>query len=165
MSHSPPDHPLFDVIDDRPRVEYARWLLRLVCWDGLLPAIVLTAPMIGRRLLADTPLLIDIFGIGLPVAAFCIRIAVGFSYISRNRFGPAMRSAQRAALGLAALLLVMVDCIAVLTQFVPAARPFGLLHLIVLTCVGATYLALMAFALYPGRTRISSQEELLGQLP
>ena len=51
----------------------SNWILRLITWDGLLPAFVWLIPYVVGILFPNMPGMIEFFGVAVPIAAFLIR--------------------------------------------------------------------------------------------
>ena len=125
------------------------WLVRLACWDGLLPAAVWGVPVALRWALPGVPGVLELTAVGLPIVAFFARLAVGRSHIAGNRCGPWVRRGQTAALVTGLLAVVLADVLVILLAFLP--RPArGDRVLLVLGGLYLFYLVCVGFALFPG---------------
>lgn len=142
------DYALFDAVDERPRVDYARWLLTLVCWDGLLPLLVLASPYLLDALTPNRDAR-EFFEVIVPTAACIVRLLVGIRHIRVNRTGSIVRASQYAVFVFAVLILCSIDAVVILEKGFPP--PQDAIELLAVMAVASIYLALMAFALYPGR--------------
>ncbi len=141
---------LFNGEDKVARIDYLTWAQRIVGWDALLP-LVISAVAFAIATLQQQPA--DILAlVGLPVAAFLLRLAVGCRQINDNNVRDYFRLLQFCALLLAIFALVIVDFFVTLAAFVPAGNgppP----NEIKLTCLVAVmvYFGSIALAMYPGR--------------
>ena len=94
----------------------------------------------------------------LPGVAFAIRFFAGRQQIASNQCTELVRKRQMAALVVGIFPLMFVDCAFILAhgppggpQPLPVMPPTELLWLLLAGCV-VFYLAMMAVAMYPGRT-------------
>jgi hypothetical protein len=127
------------------------WILRLVTWDGLLPAVVWLIPYVVGIFFPNMPGVIEFFGVAVPIAAFWIRFHVGQRFISSNHCGTVMRAFQLGIFFIGILVLVLVDTIIILAHSVPAGvRLKTREDAIVIVVMFALYFLAMAFAMYPG---------------
>src|SRR4051812_40647542 len=79
-------------------VDFAGWLLRLLTWDGILPACVILTPLLIETVLPNRRGAIELVAVALPIVGFFTRIVVGTRHINRNRCGNRLRGVQRCAL-------------------------------------------------------------------
>lgn len=139
----------------RGRVPYRDWLLRVICWDGALPAIVFLAPVLVKRALPNHPGAIELLAIALPITALVIRFVVGTRAIDSNHCREGFRRLQVVALGIALLILLFVDAFLALLQNMPNGALFAArVHLIVWMIFAPFYLIIMLIVMYPGRPAI-----------
>ena len=129
----------------------SNWILRLITWDGLLPAFVCVVPYVVGTIFPNMPGMIEFFGVGVPIAAFLIRFQVGQRYISSNHCGNVMRAFQRGVFCIGILVLVLVDTLMILAHTGPAGVQLVTREdVIVLIGLFAIYFLTMAFSMYPG---------------
>lgn len=135
-----------------PSVNYAGWLWLVVCWDGLLPMCVLSIPQLALKFGADRGAG-EALAILTPIVAFFVRLFIGFRKLSRNQCGPTLKFFQFTVFFLAAILLVCIDSLMILSMEMNDgelwANPGDM---IVMFALLAVYFSAMLFAFYPGRT-------------
>jgi hypothetical protein len=123
----------------------SHWILRLITWDGLLPAFVWLIPYVVGSVFPNMPGLIEFF------AAFLIRLYVGQRFISSNHCGTVMRGLQLGVFFIGILILVGIDSMMILTHTGPrGVRMATQTDLIVGLVAFTIYFVSMAFSLYPG---------------
>ncbi|MDA1053474.1 MAG: hypothetical protein O3C40_23745 [Planctomycetota bacterium] len=136
----------------RGTVDYRGWLIRLVCWDGILPADVLAAPQVALSLGADRSTT-EFLAIAMPLLAFFIRIPMGFRHIATNHCGPILSCCQFVVFFLSAIYLVCIDALMLFSMEMNNGRLWAnqgdLVALIILLSI---YFLAMLFALGPGRS-------------
>jgi hypothetical protein len=132
------------------RVNYQLWLLRLIAWDGLLPALILLAPYVVELLIPNNRLAIELLGVAFPIAGFFIRLVVGKRHIDSNLCSGPVRLAQFGVFFVGIFPLVLIDAFLVLSHVMPKGvlapedyAVFGVLF--------SVYLTAMTLAMYPGR--------------
>ncbi len=127
------------------------WMLRLITWDGLLPAFVWLIPFFAEMLFPNTPSVIELIGVGVPIAAFLIRLYVGQRFISSNHCGTVMRTFQLGVFFIGILVLVCIDSMMILAQSGPGGVQMATrTDLIVFLSLFTFYFLSMAFSMYPG---------------
>lgn len=135
------------------RVDYLLWLNRLFGWDAILPIAVSYASVAVAHLFKHQPPADVLALMGLPVAAFLVRAAVGVRQIRQNSLGPIGRGVQITALVVGLFALAIVDLFIALRAFVPAENKQFPAEVVALCLVaGAVYTTCVAVAMYPGRT-------------
>ena len=133
----------------------SNWILRLITWDGLLPAIVWVVPYIVSSIFPNTPGVIWVLGVLLPIAAFFIRYQAGRRFISTNHCGNVMRIFQVIVFCFAILIIVLIDAAIVLSHAAGAGvRIMGEENVIVIIVSFAIYFLSMAFSMYPGYEKV-----------
>ncbi len=141
--------------DRRPSrgvVHYRAWLTGVICWDGLLPMCILTAPQAALALGANRDQT-EFLAVSMPVLAFFVRIFVGGRRIASNHCGPILRSLQFAVFFLAAVLLVCIDtCMLIMMELNNGRIWATAADLFVWLALLSVYFLAMLFALYPGRS-------------
>ncbi len=130
------------------------WLVRLLGYDGLLPAVVFLLP--AALTLVSKGWIIDFTAVALPIGAFLYRSSVGLRLIDQNACHPMMRVLQKAALFLGLLVLLVVDALMILAWSLPAeALSFEDYQVTLLMYI--IYLCLMAVASFPGAKALEKQ--------
>ncbi|MDB5388670.1 MAG: hypothetical protein JWM11_4316 [Planctomycetaceae bacterium] len=130
------------------------WLMRLIAWDGLLPAFVWISPVIISTIFPNNRGLIEAAAMFIPIIAFFVRFRVGRHCISSNRCGSAVRVLQYIVFFMGILLLALIDAVMMLSHLNPQDGPFT--HpsdrkIWVLLFIA--YLTSMIIAMYPGTSR------------
>ena len=129
----------------------SNWILRLITWDGLLPAFVCLVPYVVEVLFPNMPGMIEFFGVAVPIAAFLIRLYVGQRFIWSNHCGTVMRALQLGVFFIGILVLVCIDSMMILAHAGPGGvRMATRTDLIVIVVSFAIYFMSMAFSMYPG---------------
>lgn len=124
-----------------------RWIFDALKWDGLLPAIVWSVPMLIRWLLPNQRGPVEIAAVVLPIFAIVFRFYVGRKMIFNNNCGKAMRYVQMLALCVGIFFFFVVDALMILALIMPQGPPTpdG-----VLIGVFLSYFIIMLIATYPG---------------
>src|SRR5436190_3762156 len=94
---------------------------------------------------------IEAIAVVLPIVAFFVRLRAGRRHIFKNNCTRAFRSFQFVAFFLGIFLLALLDCVIVLSYIMPAGTLFAGDDNIIFAWMAGIYLALMTFAMYPGR--------------
>lgn len=143
---------LHDYQEPIGRVDFASWVLRVLGWDGLLPAFVLLVPVLINVLSPNNHDLADFVGLTLPIAAFIIRFFVGEHHIWSNGCSKGFRVVQTCLLCFGIFWLFVVDTILVLAHEIHGffanwsnCRDMAVAVLVYLPCV--------TVAMYPGRRK------------
>ena len=137
------------------RVDYGRWLWRVISWDTLLPAFILLIPGAIEQAFPNHPGLIEIAAIALPIMAFLLRVGAGVRQIASNHCGCYTRRLQRVVLVIGVLPLIAVDFLLVGAHLMPpgalaqAGSDWQIWAVLL-----AIYLTAMVIVMYPGRERI-----------
>ena len=129
----------------------ARWLLRLAAWDGMLPAVVWSLPLVAMKLLPGRRGPVELLGVVLPITAFLIRFFVGVRAIRSNHCGRIFRGLQGISLWAGLFLLLIIDTLQILRLVMPPGAFKDRESLIGLLVFYSIYIVCMAFAMYPGR--------------
>ena len=137
------------------QVDYSKWILHLLTWDGLVTAMMLSLPFLVRRF---GPPNNDRFLVMVVVAALIVGVLVRFSlgmrYVRSNYCREGVKLLQRAGLLSMISLLVLVET---LLCVIPPAGLKGP-DFVFFAVLGAAYLGVMAFVLYPGRREFRSSD-------
>jgi hypothetical protein len=133
------------------------WFLRVLTWDGLLPAAVWAVPAILMNVLPNGEPIVLLLGVLLPIVALLVRFYVGRAMIAANRCGPVFRKLQVACLGVGLFILMCLDSLLITLftlQLDGADRPEDdwRVQLVIFAMFYGPYLAFLAVAMYPGRT-------------
>jgi hypothetical protein len=140
------------------RVNYGAWLLRLLTWDGLLPAIVILTPEIAKQIMPHRPQAIEFISCIAPIAAFILRLFVAGRHLYSNDCTDQMRDRQFAFLCYAVMALLVIDIYVLLARDLPAGAMFAnTFNLILWTGVFTIYFVCIAVATYPGRTEETAE--------
>jgi len=135
------------------QVDYLGWFLRLLGWDIVLTAAVAIAPVVVSRLFPGNRDAIEMIAVPLPIAALVIRLCSGWHQIKSNGCDAELRQKQLSALMLALAMLVAFDVMMVMLHVGPALDPMQPIDYCIYGGLFLLYLGLMAYAMYPGRTR------------
>ena len=127
----------------------ARWLVRLFCWDGVLPVIIWASPGLLLTLFPNDRGPIEIFAIFAPTVGVIARFYVGRKTIRANHCPPLVQSVQIACLCLGILLLFFLDAFMILMHLMPAQGFGEEWHIFAM--LFTAYFSLMALAMFPGR--------------
>lgn len=117
------------------------WMLRVITWDGILPASVWFAPVVAGLLLPNNRLAIELIAIVLPISSFCIRYRVGRQYITTNNCRSTTRRIQAAALYLGIFVVFFFDAVMILSHVMPKGVHFDHSDIIAFAVLGIVYLA------------------------
>jgi hypothetical protein len=135
------------------RVNYRSWLGKLVAWDGIVPIVVLLAPIVVGQLFPNRPGALEFTAVSVPIVAFFIRFYVAKRQIYDNRCSNLVRFIQIISLCLAIVLLLLIDTMIILAQQMPPGAMFATMEdIIVWAILISCYSVLMAFSMFPGRT-------------
>lgn len=133
-------------------VDYRGWLIGVACWDGILPVCILATPQVALSLGANRSV-IEFLAITMPVLAFFVRIVMGRRRIVANHCGPLLRCCQFVVFFLAAIHLVCVDALMLVSMEMNNGRLWAnQADLVVWIILLSTYFLAMLFVLYPGRS-------------
>jgi hypothetical protein len=144
------------------KVNYGRWLFRLITWDGLLPGCVVLVPTVIEFLIPNNRGAIEFASVMLPVIGLLIRIRLGLRHIGSNHCTVAARCFQLCAFVLGILLLGLIECVLMLTHVMPPLIFVDWTDIVECAIPFLIYATLMAIAMYPGRA--PSQQETAGGL-
>ena len=133
------------------RTNYWLWFCHVAGWDGCLPSLMYVLPALAREWLPQPRGVIEWSAVVLPIVAFCLRCCFGIARISSNDCSMVLRQAQGMVFAAAAMSLIMIDAVFILSNAMPANFLFESTgDTAVWICLGTAYLAAMAFAMYPG---------------
>jgi hypothetical protein len=123
----------------------SQWLLNVLGWDGLLPAIVVAAPSLVALIFPGRQGALELTFVVVPIAAFLIRMVNGSSRYSRGEFC----RWQALLFGVAIFFLVGLDAALIMFHLINGG--VGVDAWLMLGGLYAVYLVMMAIALYPLR--------------
>lgn len=150
-------HPSFENTLLRRSVDYRGWLLRVFCWDGILPAGVLALPQTAMALGADR-LTVEFLSVTMPLLAFFIRIPFGFRRIGKSFCGPILQGCQFVVFFLAAVFLVGLDAMTILALDMNNGRLWlNQADFIAFIVLWSAYFLAMLFVFYPGRSPVTPE--------
>lgn len=124
------------------------WLIRLATWDGLLPLAVWLVPLFIRTTFPRDRQLYESVGILLPIVVLFLRFFFGWRTIQSNRCRVWVRCLQTIALCAGILVMMCVDALLMMSHELGPMTEWD--QKFVAMLIGG-YLALMAFATFPGR--------------
>lgn len=124
------------------------WLIRLATWDGLLPLAVWLVPLFIRTTFPRHRELYETVGICLPILVLFLRFFFGFRMITSNHCPIWVRCLQTMALCVGILVMILVDVILMMSHEMGPMRA-GDQEFFAISI--GIYVALMAFATFPGR--------------
>ena len=136
--------------------DYRQWFWDVAGWDGLFPALIFLTSYLAARLFPNNQGLAEILMVCLPIVGVLTRFTIGSRKIKLNYCGTWVRRIQFVALGCAALFFMAFDFFVVLGAFV-RRRNQNFLAPADYWAVGimaTIYLALVTFAMYPGKAPI-----------
>jgi hypothetical protein len=110
-----------DDAQEQPSRAFAvgRWLIRVAAWDGMLPVVVWSLPLVALQLFPGRRGPVELLGVVLPITAFLIRFFVGVRAIRTNHCGRLVRGLQGIALWAGLFLLLIVDTLQILRLVMP----------------------------------------------
>jgi hypothetical protein len=152
-------------VREKGNARFGLWLIRLLTWDGLLPACIWSAPIVVRLLTARRGA-VEITAVSLPIFAFFIRYRVGRQLILANGCRDLVRGVQLAVLCFGILVLLFIDAIVILAHVVPQGAGLDLADAWRTWAFAySLYLVAMAFAMFPGSapTRTGQSGDLAEQ--
>ncbi len=128
------------------------WLLRVLMWDGLLPAGVVLVPTFVEFRFPNNRGAIELTALALPSVGLLIRLWIGRRFIAANHCTVSVRKLQFCALFLGIFLLAFLEGVLILTHVMPSGALF--VHqtdVVIFAMLFSTYLLLMSIAMYPGQ--------------
>ena len=135
------------------RINYARWLLRVLTWDTLLPVGISILPRAIDLVLPNQPRVIDFASVIAPIVAFFLRLRAGGQQISSNQCSELVQGWQAFVFCFAIFPLVLVDALLILWPALPkGGRNIQPGDWMILIYLSAFYLTGMVIAMYPGRS-------------
>lgn len=136
-------------------IDYFSWLVRLITWDGIVPIIMLSVPMLVRRFGPQNndgaSLIAVVFAL---IVGIFLRFSFGMRHIKENYCSTIVKCLQRI------VLLVMI-CVLVVFESFLAVVPRGPVRpedLMFIGGFGAIYLLVMSSVLYPGRRPLNDAD-------
>jgi len=132
------------------------WLRKVLLWDGVLPLCIAAAPLAVDALTGRRGA-VEFVSVLLPIVAFLIRWAVGYSTIGSNNCGPVTRFLQYLLFFVGLVALILVDTFLMLAYLMPKGALFATtVDVIVMATLISIYLFTMIFAMYPGQAAAPS---------
>jgi hypothetical protein len=136
------------------------WVIRIVKWDGILPAVVWTSPILVQLLFPNVRWAIEIVAVILPIIALLMRFMIGKRHIDSNRCKPLTRRLQLAVLCIGSIVLLLIDSVMILTHVMPKGAAFATTgDVIVWSALYGIYVASMTIAMYPGPAKSSNMQQ------
>lgn len=139
------------------RLNLIAWLLAVALWDGLLPVGIVLLPALVHLAIPNHREPIEIIAIVVPMVAFFVRIVVGSQRIRSNHCARWFQVLQFALFFLAALILVLLDAVVILSHVMPAGA-FAPSDYTIFAIMFAIYYFLMLLAMYPGREPVPEDD-------
>ena len=139
----------------------SQWIIRLIAWDGLLPALVWLSPYAIRAIIPNHDKAIEAAAILIPIAALFLRFYMGSKYIFSNHCSRSFRKLQVVLFCLGIFLLLLIDSLMILSTILPKmpqGHPVHFREMILIAGAFSVYLLLMFIAMYPGRADIDTIE-------
>ena len=131
-------------------VDYSKWILRLLTWDGLAPVMMLSLPFLIRRFgPANNDRFLVMSIVAALIAGILLRFSFGMRHIRANYCRAGVKRFQQA--GLLAMIAVLV-LVETLLCLIPAAGFKGA-DLMFFSVVALGYLLVMSCVLYPSRPK------------
>jgi len=137
----------------RPSVArpYIDWAWSVVCWDGILPFLIVAIPTVAKAMFPRNDGLSVAINVFLPIFAFFIRLAAGNEPFEKG----SQYVWQRVVFLIAVFFLIFLDTMLIL--FHSQAGGISLDDWIVLGVLYVIYLAAMAVAFFPLRSALSGR--------
>lgn len=138
------------------------WIMRLITWDGLLPALVWLSPYVIGAIIPNHEKAIEAAAILIPILALLVRFYIGTQYIFSNHCSRWFRKLQVVLFCVGLMLLLLIDSLMILSSILPkmpAGHPVHVKEIVLIGGFFATYLILMIIAMYPGRVDIDSRND------
>ena len=133
------------------KVGLAAWMIKVVGWDGFLPAGVATIPFVVDLLFPNNRVAMSIAAVYTSLAAFCARGYIGGNQIFSNNCNEQIRSLQWSMLMVGMFVLLFIDagiCIAHMDSLEPIiATPGTRVAAIIIVVI---YFVSMTIVTYPG---------------
>lgn len=140
------------------------WVLRVITWDGALPAFIWAFFHVLTALAPNWDDEIAVFGVLFLIVAFFLRMYAGACFIAANGRSAFVQNVQYLVFCFGLFVLTIIDglMIAGLTSPKVAQAP-GDDDTVIWTVLLSLYLVPMAIAMYPGRAE--SREPRAGNTP
>jgi hypothetical protein len=127
------------------RVNYGRWLWRIVSWDTLLPAIISLAPAVIELIVPKPDAVIVVASLALPITALFLRLRSGGRLIESNYCSSLTQQFQGLVLILGLLPLLALEAVIIALPLNALLDEWYYWSVLV-----AMYLGAMVIAMYPG---------------
>ena len=145
-------------MQDFDTIDYRRWVLDIVSWDGILPACIFGISWGVARLFPVNPLGRipgpgEVIMVVLPIVGVLVRFYIGNRKIQRNYCSPGFKRLQRFCLHLTLVFFLVFDFVVVLSTLLQQPVGIGPGHWLLVLGVAA-YFCVVGCAMYPGRKPI-----------
>lgn len=133
------------------RVDYAKWFIHLLTWDGVVPVVMWSLPFLVRHFGPPNNDRAFVFAVvGGLIAGILLRYTFGMRHIRANYCSIRVKAFQQAGLFAMIALLVLVESLLCVMPPIPEG---GLKtpDVLFFSAMFTVYLLVMACVLYPGR--------------
>lgn len=132
-----------------PDSDWRTWMLRVVSWDGVLPAAVIVSAGLVKTVFPNQPRVVEYSLLCLAVTVFLLRLRIGLRQIETNDCRVWTRRGQYVVFLISIMLLAVLEFILML---VPVRQWFAVKEdRVIWAILFAIYFGGMTFAWYPGR--------------
>lgn len=140
----------------RDRLNISKWALQVLCWDGLLPVIILLLAWGLGTVDANASGWFDFLPILICLVGIFARLYSGIRIISQNHLTSGEQQGQRFFLLFGAMILAVMETCLLVTATLPAAAPPqpDRNELVILSWLYLAYFICLTIAMYPGRETI-----------
>lgn len=129
------------------------WIVRLITWDGIMPAVVCLSPRIVEFFFPNDEVTFATAFVLIVTFIFAIRFIIGRLTIEENHCDEAMKRLQTITFTMGMFVLMVIDTCVILSKHFkkkPGVPSFSVEGFIIWSCVCFMYLLLMAVSMYPG---------------
>ena len=151
----------FRIDEPMPRgeINYRKWVLDVLSWDGILPACTFGVAWLGAKLFPANQFgqnagWGEVLMIAVPIVGVLARFYIGKHKISTNHCGPWFRALQYLCLCMTVFFFMILDFFVVLGALVRQGPLIGWGDVPTLVCVAAVYLCVVGCTMYPGRSPV-----------
>lgn len=135
-------------IAERPAgILYKTWFKSLLSWDAPIVLLVLLIPLLMSFFFPQRSAVMECIAVAVPVLGVLARLYHGRNQIKKNFCNDGTRILQLIALFVAAVIICLLDAMAILMRDMELSQGDFIVSLI----MGAIYFVLAAFAMYPGK--------------